>query len=483
MFAQLQALTPGPDIVLDKPLLLLGRHPDCDVCLKSRKVSRRHCCIARAEDGIFIRDLGSKNGIRINGRRVAAGYLRPSDELVIGRHRYRVQEGAPAALRQRSSWPVSQPAEPPGSFLPTHLAPEESGELPVALSEDEDETGSPSDSFSTPVSAPAEQAAQATLPLSLSGTQPVVEAGPEKPAEESSIVPPPFLEPPMVREAETASVGVEAETGEEVPGRLMALGLFALLLGALAVLSASLLPVLVVPLGGVGLLAGLAAVGLAHFRYGSWLRLGLAGAAVSAAVLLLAVLLPGCLGPAYLTSRPVATPSAETIQAIPISGRLGENVGDADWPDASKALLVQGGLRLQVLDVSLGPVKLPGAAKKKYSKEKYLLIRLRFQQTQGAQEFINRDWKLPDLSGAPDQARLSDAAGKTYRQQDILDVGGVRGVQRSGVFPVAIVEVVLVFEPPPASAAPLRLEVPAGPWGGSGTFHFTIPASLIHQER
>jgi predicted component of type VI protein secretion system len=96
MPAQLLALTDGPDIVLDKPILLVGRHAECDIQIESRKISRRHCCIAQVGSFLVVRDLDSTNGIRINGVRVVEGQLHPGDELAIGHHRYRVcLEGAP----------------------------------------------------------------------------------------------------------------------------------------------------------------------------------------------------------------------------------------------------------------------------------------------------------------------------------------------------------------------------------------------------
>jgi predicted component of type VI protein secretion system len=90
MPAQLLALTDGPSILLDKPILLLGRHPECDIQLNSRKVSRRHCCIAQVSDFLVVRDLGSTNGIRINGERVLEGRLSGGDELTIGSFKYQV---------------------------------------------------------------------------------------------------------------------------------------------------------------------------------------------------------------------------------------------------------------------------------------------------------------------------------------------------------------------------------------------------------
>lgn len=90
MPAQLISLNDGPNILLDKPILLLGRHPECDVQIDSRKISRRHCCIAQVSDYLVVRDLGSTNGIRINGTQLREGRLAPGDELTIGTFQYRV---------------------------------------------------------------------------------------------------------------------------------------------------------------------------------------------------------------------------------------------------------------------------------------------------------------------------------------------------------------------------------------------------------
>src|SRR2546425_8282716 len=90
MPAQLVSLDNGASIMLDKPILLIGRHPECDIQIDSRKISRRHCCIAQVANYLVIRDLGSTNGIRINGNRVSEGKLEPGDEVTIGNNRYQV---------------------------------------------------------------------------------------------------------------------------------------------------------------------------------------------------------------------------------------------------------------------------------------------------------------------------------------------------------------------------------------------------------
>lgn len=94
MSVRLVALDEGSDIALDREMLVVGRHPQCDARLDSIRVSRRHCCIMTPDQGeIIVKDLGSTNGIRINGQRVEKGRLRPGDELSIAHIRYRFEDG------------------------------------------------------------------------------------------------------------------------------------------------------------------------------------------------------------------------------------------------------------------------------------------------------------------------------------------------------------------------------------------------------
>jgi len=94
MPVRLVALEEGPDIPLDRAMLVVGRHPQCDARLDSIRVSRRHCCMMQDKDSgeVVVRDLGSTNGIRINGQRVEMGKLRPGDELAIAHIRYRLEQ-------------------------------------------------------------------------------------------------------------------------------------------------------------------------------------------------------------------------------------------------------------------------------------------------------------------------------------------------------------------------------------------------------
>jgi predicted component of type VI protein secretion system len=105
----LYALNGGPAVVLGPGLIVIGRHPACDVRVRSPRVSRRHCCFTARAGEVLVRDLGSTNGTRINGRRVPSGRLRPGEELALGDVCYRLVESAgevPACgLRGRSPSP------------------------------------------------------------------------------------------------------------------------------------------------------------------------------------------------------------------------------------------------------------------------------------------------------------------------------------------------------------------------------------------
>ena len=93
MPARLVALDEGPDINLDRAMVVVGRHPSCDTRLDSLRVSRHHCCMTQENGEVMVRDLGSTNGIRINGQRVEIGRMRPGDELSIAHIRYRLENG------------------------------------------------------------------------------------------------------------------------------------------------------------------------------------------------------------------------------------------------------------------------------------------------------------------------------------------------------------------------------------------------------
>jgi Protein of unknown function (DUF3662)/FHA domain len=64
---------------------VLGRSRECDITLKDPNASRRHAEIRRENGGFWIIDLGSTNGIEVNGERVERARLTHSDTILIGK--------------------------------------------------------------------------------------------------------------------------------------------------------------------------------------------------------------------------------------------------------------------------------------------------------------------------------------------------------------------------------------------------------------
>lgn len=91
----------GASISLDKAIVFFGRGSECDVVLAdSRKVSRKHCCVAQIDNRIMIRDLGSMNGVRINDVAVKEEtQLRMGDVLWVGDLGFRLEPAAATGLK------------------------------------------------------------------------------------------------------------------------------------------------------------------------------------------------------------------------------------------------------------------------------------------------------------------------------------------------------------------------------------------------
>jgi pSer/pThr/pTyr-binding forkhead associated (FHA) protein len=64
---------------------IFGRGPECHVRPESPTISRQHCLLRVAFDGVHIRDLGSTNGTLVNGTRVLQEQpLKDGDLLQLG---------------------------------------------------------------------------------------------------------------------------------------------------------------------------------------------------------------------------------------------------------------------------------------------------------------------------------------------------------------------------------------------------------------
>jgi len=71
---------------------VIGRGHDCDLVLDDPNVSRRHAQLKQREGRWEIEDLGSTNGIKLNGRRSQGGRLSPGDEITLGLTRLKFEQ-------------------------------------------------------------------------------------------------------------------------------------------------------------------------------------------------------------------------------------------------------------------------------------------------------------------------------------------------------------------------------------------------------
>lgn len=63
---------------------VIGRRHDCDLCIPLKTVSRRHCQLNQNKETINIRDLGSRSGTFLNGKRIDEAAVKAGDYIRIG---------------------------------------------------------------------------------------------------------------------------------------------------------------------------------------------------------------------------------------------------------------------------------------------------------------------------------------------------------------------------------------------------------------
>ncbi|HVS28185.1 MAG TPA: FHA domain-containing protein, partial [Solirubrobacteraceae bacterium] len=61
---------------------VIGRSRQCDIMLADSNVSRRHAELRPAADGWEISDLGSTNGVRVNGRKISSSHPLSSGDMI-----------------------------------------------------------------------------------------------------------------------------------------------------------------------------------------------------------------------------------------------------------------------------------------------------------------------------------------------------------------------------------------------------------------
>lgn len=78
---------PVREFLLKPGVSVIGRLAQSDIQLPSPDVSRRHAQVNVGPDGCFISDLGSENGVKVNGHLVENHRLEDGDVVVLGKQR------------------------------------------------------------------------------------------------------------------------------------------------------------------------------------------------------------------------------------------------------------------------------------------------------------------------------------------------------------------------------------------------------------
>jgi len=90
---RLVRIDPGHEatFLLLPPRTSIGRTPDNDLQLRESYISRGHAVIKLGEETAIIEDLGSRNGVFVNGHRVRRELLHDGDEVMLGKARFRFE--------------------------------------------------------------------------------------------------------------------------------------------------------------------------------------------------------------------------------------------------------------------------------------------------------------------------------------------------------------------------------------------------------
>src|SRR5690606_25591342 len=81
---------PGAEFALTSDRCRIGRAEDLDIWVNHRSISREHAEIQKVADGgLRLIDLGSANGVRVNGKDVQSALLHGGDVVELGQVRFR----------------------------------------------------------------------------------------------------------------------------------------------------------------------------------------------------------------------------------------------------------------------------------------------------------------------------------------------------------------------------------------------------------
>jgi pSer/pThr/pTyr-binding forkhead associated (FHA) protein len=95
---------------LPSSITVIGRRKDCDLQIPLEAVSRRHCQLNHDKGTLKIRDLGSRNGTYLNGKRIEEAEAQAGDYIKVGPLEFALQiDGRPEniSIPSPSMWESS----------------------------------------------------------------------------------------------------------------------------------------------------------------------------------------------------------------------------------------------------------------------------------------------------------------------------------------------------------------------------------------
>lgn len=97
------------EVELQSDVTTIGRSFDSDVKIDNAGVSANHAKIVREGNYFVIEDIGSRNGIFVNGKRITRQSLSDGDEVVISKHILKLAtKGAPVSAHVASNDETNQ---------------------------------------------------------------------------------------------------------------------------------------------------------------------------------------------------------------------------------------------------------------------------------------------------------------------------------------------------------------------------------------
>jgi hypothetical protein len=117
----------GEDVIIPRGSATMGRTRDADLVVKDKSISRIHARFDYDGRSYMVRDLGSKNGLRVNGRKVSEFTLHSGDMLYLGNIKMKfidpTEMAEPPPPQGGSNFPLPAPPAPVVPAAPDPASP------------------------------------------------------------------------------------------------------------------------------------------------------------------------------------------------------------------------------------------------------------------------------------------------------------------------------------------------------------------------